>query len=426
MNIFCYYLELVATILLFYLSLHFKFTPKKIHYIISGIFILFWGIYITIVSVPFPSTISITLVIMVIFMGNTYLKILYSLIYTLFESVIANSIVFLISRFFNYNFYELYFGADIAFYSISCILCIFLNFRHNQKINFKYTLKTRDYLLLTFTIIINFFLSTFASVLFFKPLTITGQRLIVFFILLIICMTILLLFLYFKLQLYHQKLQQTATHTKKALRLEELHYLDLQQKNNDLRAFRHDYNHHIFAMQELAKQKNYNSLTKYIENLSQIKEQTYYLSTNHMVADAIVNYFYEHLPEQTRFELIGKFSRPFFVEDSDLCIVLSNLLKNAVEAIEKLPIPDEKEGTIKRILFLELFSDDNEIKIILKNSSLSYTSAQLKHLNTTKTDTLNHGLGLENVKQVVQKYHGTMNMQWENGIFSTCIFLAHK
>ena len=75
-------------------------------------------------------------------------------------------------------------------------------------------------------------------------------------------MTIIILFLYFKLQHYHLALQQTAEHAKKALKLEELHYMDMQQKNKDLRAFRHDYNHHILAMQELAKQKDFQSLTK--------------------------------------------------------------------------------------------------------------------------------------------------------------------
>lgn len=426
MNTFCYFLEIIATILLFSFGLHYEFTSKKTRFIISGIFIILWGVYISIDPIPFPSTVFIALIILLIFKGNAYLKILYCLIYTLFESIVANSFVFIISHLFNNNFSALYRGADFIFYSISCVFCVFLKFQHTQQNNLGYTIKKRDYLLLIFTIIINFLLSIFASILFFEPITTRVQQFVAFFILLMICMTILIFFLYFKLQQYHQKLQQTATHAKKALKLEELHYMDLQQKNKDLRAFRHDYNHHIFAMQELAKQKNYNSLTKYIENLSQIKEQTHYLSTNHMVADAIVNYFYEHLPKQTQFELLGKFSKPFFVEDSDLCIILSNLLKNAVEAIEKLPIDEYNKTGMERSLFLEISSDANQIQIKLENSSLPYTSAQLNNLNTTKADTLNHGFGLQNVKQVVHKYHGVIDMQWDNGTFSTCIFLAHK
>ena len=426
MNTFSYFFELLATILLFSFGLHFEFASQKKRHIISSICIIFWGIYITIASIPFPNIFFIPFIILFIFKGNTYLKALYCLIYALFETIIANSIVFIIWYFFSYDTHTLYQGIDFAFYSISCILCIFFRFRNPQPNNFEYPLKKRDHLLLTVTIVIDFLLSIFASVFFFEPITIAAQRLVVFLILLMICMSMLILFLYFKLQHYHQTLQQTAEHMKKALKLEELHYLDMQQKNKDLRAFRHDYNHHILAMQELAKKKNYDNLTKYIENLSLIKEQTHYLSTNHTVADAIVNYFYEHLPEQTQFQLLGKFSKPFFVEESDLCIILSNLLKNAVEAIEKLPIKTANEEAMKRTIFLEISSDADCVQITLENSSLPYSSAELKHLNTSKTDTLNHGFGLQNVKQVVHKYHGTMDMQWDNGMFSTCVFLARE
>ena len=425
MNTFCYFLELFATILLFSFILHFEFTPQKTRYIISGIFIILWGIYITIASIPFPSTFSILFIILFIFNGNIFLKILYFFIYNLINFTIGNSIIFIISHFFNYDLFALYFCMDFAFYSISCILSIFLKFRYTQQNSFGCMLRKRDYFLLSFTAMINLLLSGFAGIFFFIPITATMQRIVIFFFLFMICMTTLILFLYFKLQHYHQALQQTAEHTKKALKLEELHYMDLQKKNEDLRAFRHDYNHHILSMQQLAKEKNYDSLTKYIEKLSQIKEQNHYLSTNHTVADAIVNYFYEHLPEQVQFQLLGKFCKPFFVEESDICIILSNLLKNAVEAVEKLPIIKEKDKAGKRI-FLEIYSDTEHVQITLENSSLPYSSTQLKHLNTTKTDTLNHGFGLQNVKQVVHKYHGTIDMQWSNGIFSTCILLVQK
>ena len=425
MNAFCYFLELISTILLFSFVLHFEFTPQKTRYIISGIFVVLWGIYITIASVPFPNIFFIPFIILYIFKGNIFFKALYCLIYNFIELAVANSIVYITSHFFNCDIFRLYGGSDLTFYSISCILSIFLKFRYTHQNNFGYMLRKRDYLLLSFTIVINFLLSGFAGVFFFIPITTAMQRIVIFFFLFMICMTTLILFLYFKLQHYHQALQQTAEHTKKALKLEELHYMDLQKKNEDLRAFRHDYNHHILSMQQLAKEKNYDSLTKYIEKLSQIKEQNHYLSTNHTVADAIVNYFYEHLPEQVQFQLLGKFCKPFFVEESDICIILSNLLKNAVEAVEKLPIIKEKDKAGKRI-FLEIYSDTEHVQITLENSSLPYSSTQLKHLNTTKTDTLNHGFGLQNVKQVVHKYHGTIDMQWSNGIFSTCILLVQK
>ena len=124
-----------------------------------------------------------------------------------------------------------------------------------------------------------------------------------------------------------------------------------------------------------------------------------------------------------KFQFLGKFSKPFFVEDSDLCIILSNILKNSVEAIEKLSDREKNGEVTEKRIFLEVFSNNDKVQIRLENSSCPYTSLELQHLNTTKTDTLNHGFGLQNVKQVIHKYHGTIDMQYENGIFSTCIFL---
>lgn len=117
------------------------------------------------------------------------------------------------------------------------------------------------------------------------------------------------------------------------LDLEIRHYEDICKKNNDLRAFRHDYNFHITAMQALAADSDLDGLKKYVGTLSNIKEQNQYIITNHPISDAIINYFYETLPVNTTFEVEGNFSADVFVDDSDLCIILSNLLKNAVEAV---------------------------------------------------------------------------------------------
>ncbi len=59
----------------------------------------------------------------------------------------------------------------------------------------------------------------------------------------------------------------------------------------------------------------------------------YILSTNNVIADAIINYFYENLPKNTEFKIDGKFLENTFVSNDDLCVRISNLLKNAYESI---------------------------------------------------------------------------------------------
>ncbi len=80
-------------------------------------------------------------------------------------------------------------------------------------------------------------------------------------------------------------------------------------------------------MQGFVAKLDLRGLKNYVEHLSGIKEQMYYISTNNSVCDAIVNYFYENLDKNIEFKCDGKFPESIFVNDSDLCVVFSNLLK---------------------------------------------------------------------------------------------------
>lgn len=421
MDFFLFGLELLATFSIFFFFLRCPLKKTEKNWIFSILILL---LYIPFHHFPIPETFFILPIMLLLFKRTTLFKIsvisLYVLFDNLFGSIFALSYCHVTGKT-NINF-TIY---SIFFYLLSISFCILFFLFHSKKEQIAISLSKKNFILISCMCLFDLLLTLITDLFFFDKLNKkNGSFILVFFILLVICMSILILFLYFKLQHYHLALQQTADLNQKALKLEELHYAELQQKNEDLRAFRHDYNHHILAMQELAKQENYKGLTNYIQNLAQVKEQTYYLSTNHTVADAIVNYFYERLPEQVQFQLLGKFSKPFFVEESDLCTILSNLLKNAVEAVQLLQISTDKGTYTDRIILLEIGSDSDHVQIMLENSSIPYSPQEMEHLNTTKEDTLNHGFGLRNVKQVVKKYHGTIDMRWNNGMFSTCIFLS--
>lgn len=225
--------------------------------------------------------------------------------------------------------------------------------------------------------------------------------------------------MYFTLSQYHAALKQTDEWNLKSLELEKEHYKNLQKKNEDLRAFRHDYNHHILALQELTAKEDWNTLKNYIKNLSTIKEHTYYLSTNNAIGDAIINYFYETASDDINFKLNGRFPDYLFITESDLCILLSNSLTNAIEGVQKLSDTKTKE------IYVEISAANDEIILIVENSSIPYSKQELEQLNTTKTDTRNHGFGIRNMKKIVEKYHGVFNVRWNDGLFSVYILLKN-
>lgn len=163
-----------------------------------------------------------------------------------------------------------------------------------------------------------------------------GRRLMVILTLILLLMFSTIFYLYLKLKKSKEKLEESSRLQQYQWELEKQHYLDLQKKDQALRKFRHDYKHHILAMQELAARKDYGELLTYLNDLSHIQSQTASLSTNNPVADAILNYFDSIKPAHTEFCVDGRFQPHCFVSETHLCILLSNLLKNALETASGL------------------------------------------------------------------------------------------
>ena len=86
---------------------------------------------------------------------------------------------------------------------------------------------------------------------------------------------------------------------------------------------------------------------------------------------------------------------------ADICLILGNLLENAVEVAQKV------DG--KKYIEIKMKYDKNNILLSVTNS---YSGKLLKtkdhRLKSTKTDTENHGVGLASVYRAVAKYCGTV------------------
>ena len=102
----------------------------------------------------------------------------------------------------------------------------------------------------------------------------------------------------------------------------------------------------------------------------------------------------------------------------DLCILFSNLLDNAREGIGLCNIQNKE-------INLEIFSDERKFMLMIENSSRPYLPDELCHLKTQKTDKRNHGFGLINIRDVVNKYQGAMDIKYSDGFFSVHISIQN-
>jgi sensor histidine kinase YesM len=103
--------------------------------------------------------------------------------------------------------------------------------------------------------------------------------------------------------------------------------------------------------------------------------------------------------------------------DIDLCVLIANLLDNAIEASYNVDEP-QISVTIK--------NNKNYLCITIKNRIDTSVLDKNEQLKTTKSDKSRHGFGLYSIAQIVEKYDGMKSFYEKNGCFVADIWLKRN
>lgn len=184
-----------------------------------------------------------------------------------------------------------------------------------------------------------------------------------------------------------------------------------------MRGWRHDYHNHLqslkgyLSLNQVEQMKNYlNELETDLDSID-----TLYHSGN-LQLDSILNAKLAIAEKgQIRIHCDASIPPQLHVSDLDLCVILGNLLDNAIESCRKIKDPDERFirvyiGILKKQLYISI-----------TNATSETVKQRTDHYFTTKRG--DHGHGLKRVDQVVKKYDGYLNRQNEPGVFATEIVL---
>lgn len=201
-----------------------------------------------------------------------------------------------------------------------------------------------------------------------------------------------------------KKLTEQITINERCIREQTEQYRILNEKQKELKAFRHDIKGHILAMRRMAAQGSSQELTAYLEKWAGLQEETFYISSNNIIGDAIFNFYYDKgCEEGIEVKVMGKFLQDMDVAETDLCIVLTNTVSNAYEAALKCG-----KGSIVTI---ELSQFCGKAMIVITNPVKEEPKIQGGIMTTTKADKELHGLGISNTMKALEKYDGQIT--WE-------------
>ena len=109
-----------------------------------------------------------------------------------------------------------------------------------------------------------------------------------------------------------------------------------------------------------------------------------------------------------------------YIDTLDLVLLIGNALDNAIEATEKI------EDSLKKYIHLSIKLQENYLLIEVKNSVLEKVLIQNQFITTTKSDDGLHGFGLENMRVLTEKYHGTMLLECDDNFFQVRIVLENE
>lgn len=196
------------------------------------------------------------------------------------------------------------------------------------------------------------------------------------------------------------------------------YFEQLLKKEQDTRQFRHDLIAELLELKNYSEQKEYKKLddflTEMLGEISNISIRQYDVGND--IVNTIINYYFLSIRESCNIRVKGYMEEEVGVSQRDLCILISNLVKNAVEAVEKV----QKQ---QREILFEICQGQKSLNIHVENTM----EGEIKMVDgfpvTMKEDKRNHGFGLLNVKTIVKKYKGSYNCKVKEYRYIVDIFM---
>ncbi len=177
-------------------------------------------------------------------------------------------------------------------------------------------------------------------------------------------------------------------------------YENLSENYEKQRKLQHEYNHRLNSIAALARNGQIEELKEYLHRLNyEVGELNRVYDFKNTMLNALLNAKEHEMHRKgITFIIFSMNLDNLPIYNEDLVVILENLLNNAMEACEECE---------DKVVKLKITEDDRGTLLAVENT---YVTAPIRvgdKFITTKNENRDfHGIGIENVKDVVEKYHG--------------------
>lgn len=205
---------------------------------------------------------------------------------------------------------------------------------------------------------------------------------------------------------------------------QENHFLSIQRERYDnlcaaieeTRHARHDMRHHFAQLSAMAEDGALTQIKQYLSRAQEkIPNLDMHFSENH-AADSVIGHYcalarHENIPFHAQIDFPEKLP----VDEMDMCLILSNLLENALEASRRTAEGRRRikvEGYIYSGCLL-LIQVENTFDGEIKETDGVFQSSKRK----------GRGIGIQSVRHIAEKNGGDSTFTYEDGTFNAKVML---
>lgn len=207
----------------------------------------------------------------------------------------------------------------------------------------------------------------------------------------------------------HERLEQSS----RLAELRDVYYKSIQQQEKQVRQLRHDLRNHLAVAQSLLEQGNIPYAVSYLNEITGSPAlQGIKRFCDNETANVVLTAKAEAMDRAgITADFAVSLSKELPIADTDLAALLGNALDNAIEGIE---------GAENKTITLRCKTDKGLLMLRVENPIGGFVNSDF---TTTKADKVTHGFGIPGMREIAERYHGTLNADVKDGSFILFICL---
>lgn len=192
------------------------------------------------------------------------------------------------------------------------------------------------------------------------------------------------------------------------------YFEELSKRDRQNRKLLHDRKAELLLIENYIENENYNALREYVcelEDSENCRVNKGYNVGNDIV-NVILNYYLGKLGDDTSVAVRGMVSEKLPLSRVDLCIIISNIVRNSVEELQ--------ETDQKKIYEFEIWEKNRELQIRSRNSCRAFDATRQKEYRKNGT---HYGIGISSIIESVEKYGGVYNSKLADAFYTTTVII---